>query len=180
LSLVVKKGVRPPGVVCELLRIFERDALFQQVRDDGDAEGVRRVEQWEPDVSQETHPAADIVDVDALAGKSPLGRQSAPKQRGTKIDPINKLEAKLTYRMRVCPYRYALGFQSSTVSLVCRKIGALKSQFLRRVEESFRLNIQTNDAIFSVGIFVGVLVQNSGKLWVVPTLFAEADDSAIR
>ena len=32
----------------------------------------------------------------------------------------------------------------------------------------------------TVGTFVGTLAEKGAKLWVVPTIFAGADDSAIR
>ena len=61
------------GVPGEALHVFERDALRQQVRDRGDSEGMRGLEQGEADILEPAlHHAADIIDVNRLAGKLPL------------------------------------------------------------------------------------------------------------
>ena len=73
LPAVVEAGGARVGVAGEALDLFERDALFEQVGDDGDAEGVRRKALGQPSVNQAPlHHAADVVHMDGCGRELPF------------------------------------------------------------------------------------------------------------
>lgn len=64
----------------QALHVFERDALLQQVRDGGDAEGMRRVEQGQAGVFQAAlHHPANVIYVVTFPDSLSWLEQMGPK-----------------------------------------------------------------------------------------------------
>ncbi len=65
----------------QALHVFERDALFEQIRDGGDAEGMRREASGQTGRSEPPlHHAADVVDRETRRAEVAGAPQSAAEQ----------------------------------------------------------------------------------------------------
>lgn len=77
----------------EVLHVFERHALFEQVGDDGDAEQVRRETRGQGSVRQAAlHHAADVVHVDGR-GRELAGLADRGASLGACCRPATSMQA---------------------------------------------------------------------------------------